>query len=127
MRKRAAALKPKTNGVRVTVVLVDDAARMVTLDDPAAGVHEAQGAFARLKVPEDLGPVETDVWRRSVAAVARAYRVLPPPRSAVLAAVLSRGNTNAMQGVREEALALARAAGDPELLADVERTLSEVG
>lgn len=112
---------------RVRVVLVEDAVRLVTLDDPKASPQAARGAFARLRAPEGMSAPETASWRDSVAAYARAVRVVAAPRAAAVALTSARADVaDEVLGVREEATALAAATEDPQLIAFVERILSEV-
>lgn len=99
------------------------AAAMVTLDDPGAPPETAQNAFARLRPPPDHPEAETRSWRILVAAHALAVRVLPAPRANPVPDALGCGEPGV--GVKEEALAVARATGDGELVALVERILVE--
>ena len=125
MRRRVHA-RPRAGKAVVRVVPVA-AVRLVTLDDPTADPEGARGAFARLRPPEGTSAAEIGEWRARVAPVARAVRVLAPPREDAVALALTRVNAEERIGdFREEATALAAEA--PEGVAIiVAEILDEVG
>lgn len=88
----------------------------------------AQDAFARLKPPEGLTPLQIDSWRNLVAKVARAVKVLPAPRSADVPVDAHRVEEGERIGtIRDEALALATDTKNGEVVEMVTRILDEVG
>jgi hypothetical protein len=99
---------------------------MVTLEDPDAPLEPARGAFARLRPPESLSPAETRSWAESVRAVARAVRVLPTRRSALLTPTRVGEDIRPIGTIREEVRDLVREADDLDLHDVVEGILSEV-
>lgn len=126
MRKRVAT--KKSDGPKVRIVPVDGAAPLVTFDDPKEPTEPARLAFVRLRPPADLPPAETRAWADSVRAVARAVRVLPTPKSALVprqTAVDAEGTDEQRRDIRDECMTLARKSGDPELEALCEKLLSE--
>ncbi len=111
---------------RVKVVFVKKPTKMVTLDDPAASLQAARGAFARLRPPEALSPTETQSWADSVRAIAKAVRVLPTRRAAALS-TSTRMDVGMPTGtIREEIDALIREADDLDLFTLNEEILAEV-
>lgn len=113
---------------KVKTILVRESVRLVTLDDPASSPETASGAFARLQPPEGLSPVEVDSWRERVAAVARAVKVLPAPRSADVPTASQRVDEDEVVGtIRDEAMALAEETKNPAVIELVTKTLDEVG
>lgn len=139
MRKRRAAktdrglpeaaghtpVEPEAGDPRVKVVFVRDPRKMVTLEDPGAPIQAARGAFARLRPPETLGPVETRAWSDSVRAIAYAVRTLPSRRSAHLS-TSTRVDVKPVGTVREEVIELVAGSGDLELYDIVNAIMSEV-
>lgn len=119
MRRKAAEV-PK-----VQVVYVE-AAPMVTLEDPRESPERARGAFVRLRPPETLSPAETRSWADSVRALARAVRVLPTRRSALVTPTRVGVDARPVGTVREEIRDLVREADDLDLYDVVEGILSEV-
>ena len=104
------------------------AARMVTLEDPAAALGRVKGAFVRLRPPEGTSPEEVSSWRlRTLAAGARAVRVLPAPAAALVPVSSDRSGAEAAESFREEALKLAEETGDIAVLALAKKILDEVG
>lgn len=104
-----------------------DAARLVTLDDPASPTTLAQDAFARLRPPEGTDPETVASWRESVAKVAKAVRVIPPPKAALVPAASDRSDDVPVGTIREEATKLAEETGNDAVIANVSRILDEVG
>lgn len=125
MRKRGGGAFARANGLVVRVLPLEDAARMVTLEEPGAGAERARGAFARLRPPPDTDPATTAAWRDLVAREAIAVRVVPPARSAAVPTAATRAGEPG-RSVRDEALELARESGDGEVVEMVEGILSEV-
>jgi len=120
--RKASALS--TCKARVVAVPIEGAARLVTLEDPQGDARMAQDCFARLQPPVDHPPHETASWRVQVAAVARAVRVLAPPRSAEPS---KREEHEPASSVRDEAVALARREPrDEGLVSLVESILSQM-
>lgn len=117
MKRRALPAAAPT----LEVVPIDDAARIVTLEDPGGSVEPARGAFARLLPPADHPQAETASWRARVAAVAEAVVVLPTRRSASVPAEDARPREDRGADVRREAREIARERGGEALEAEVER------
>ena len=111
---------------RVEVVLVEGASRMMTLEEVGEVPQEAQDAFVRLRPPEGTTPDETSSWAILARKRAKAVRVLPVPRSAVVPIEVARADGAPVLGIREEAIAIAEESGDSELLALVQRVLGEL-
>lgn len=126
MKRRGAAkaLDPG-RGTSVVEVPFDDVATLVTLENPSQSPEDARGGFARLQVPEGLSGPEVDSWRRRVATVARAVRVVSAPRSALLPLAAARPGEEAVSSVRDEILKLAKETGDEDVLRFVEKSLAE--
>ena len=126
MRRRTATAPTRVDdpGVRVEVVPVD-AARLVTLDEVGEVPPEAEGAFCRLRPPEDTPAADVASWASAAREKALAVRVVPVQRSAAVPVDFARPG-GSVRGVAEEAVEIARESGDPELLALVERVLAEV-
>lgn len=107
----------------------DSAARLLTLEDPEAPVPaEAAGAFVRLRPPEGSSPDAVETWRARAAAVARAVKVLPPPRADDVPLASTRVDVGDRTGtIREEATRLAAETGSDHVVALVGKILDEVG
>lgn len=121
------SVKEKANlGPRIEVVPVESAG-MVTLDSPEAPLDGVKDAFVRLRPTENLTPEQTRSWANVVRPLARAFRILPARRSALVPGTSSRLDAEAVVGtVRDEVTELVRAENDPELAAIVEQIMSEV-
>ncbi len=127
MKLRRKKVEPQGGGdPRVKVVFVENAARMVTLEDPESPLHAARGAFARIRPPEALSPEETRSWADSVRAIAKAVHVLPTRRSALLPGAPTRVGEEPIGSIRDEVYKLVGEMGDTELHGVVEGIMSEV-
>lgn len=127
MRRRVFRKVPATSSARIEVRRIE-AARLVTLDDPDSPSTLAQDAFARLRPPEGTDPEVIASWRESVARVAVAVRVVPPPKAALVPAASDRSDVDDPVGtIREEATRLAEETGSEAVKANTKRILDEVG
>lgn len=127
MRRRVFRREPApSNGPWVEVRRIN-AARLVTLEDPNGPTTLAQDAFARLRPPEGTDPETVASWREAVSRVARAVRVVPPPKAALVPAASDRSDNSEHVGtVREEATRLAAETENEAVIANVKRILDEV-
>lgn len=73
-------------------VLLDDAAVLVTLDDPKAKLRpdELKDTFVRLRPPPNTPPEVVEQWRANVAKHARAVKVMPTSRNETIAQTSKR-------------------------------------
>lgn len=118
MKKR----RPKARAT-FEAIQFENVARLVTLEDPDEDVEEARGAFARIRPPVDHPPDAITAWRGKVSQVARAVRVVPPPRSIIVPSNAKRADPEA--DVVAEALAIACETKDTEVVALVQEAFDQ--
>lgn len=114
-------------------VTIESASKLLTLEDPNAKISAKaiRGVFVRLRPPPDTAPEVVERWRASVAEYARAVKVLPTPRSAVIAQTSTRVEEPTTRvDVRAVVASLVEestSSDKPALHAFAERIMSEVG
>lgn len=125
MRRRVFR-RPKTP--RIRVVRFEEASVLVTLEMRSeSNLDAARDAFVRIRPKEEIGGEELSRWRESVAKVAKAVRVVPPPKAALVPAASDRSDDIPVGTIREEATRLAEETGNDAVIANVVRILDEVG
>lgn len=102
---------------------------LVTLETRSeSNLDRARGAFVRIRPNEETNPEELSQWRESVARVAVAVRVVPPPKAALVPAASDRSDVDdPIRTIREEATRLAEETGSEAVKANTKRILDEVG
>lgn len=124
MRRR---LSTRVDKLKVKTIRVQTAP-MVTLDSPEDDAELARDAFVRLTPQEDMSEDDIESWRDSVAKVAKAVKVIPPPKSADVPLEAGRIEEDEEVGtIREEAVAVAQETEKEEVVKQTLRILDEVG
>lgn len=130
MRRRVA---PKLssqldNFPKVRIIKVSEPTRLITLESPDDDVQQASGAFVRLKPPDGLPQNQIDSWRRQVAKVAKAVKVLSSRYDADVPTDSIRTEKGEKIGtVRQEAILLAKETKNAKVLKLVTEILDQVG
>ncbi len=126
MRKRIKL--SRLDSPKVKVVHVKSPTRLVTFDDPDVDVEEARGAFARLRPPDGWTDAQGEAWRDMVQERAIAVKVLPRGKLDELPDDAWRTEEGVNVGsIREEAMVIAEATGNQDVVKLTGEILDEVG
>lgn len=125
MRRRVVSSRVDKLKVRARHV---DATPLITVEEPGEDNDDLAGAFVRLKPTAEMSEEAIEEWRLSVLKVAKAVKVVPPPKSEDVP--LAAGRVEEVEEVgtiREEAIQVAKETGNKEVVKVVKSILDETG